>query len=131
MLNRKTQLYLLAFAGALLLFALIWSLTRGAGGELVRLADSFDRLGYDLVASDFFVAYDSAQTSIRQVLPGEEAEALCALSLANGFSADIDSVGGVTVLLYNLEGDTLVLYLLDGEVQLAFIETEDGAIQGA
>lgn len=130
MLGQRTKMYLLMFAGALLVFALIWTLTRGASGELVRLADSFDSFGYDLVAEEFFAVYDSANTSIRDVLPGDEADELCALSREEGFPADIDSIGGVTVLLYDLDGDTLVLYLLDGETQLAFIETEGGGLQG-
>lgn len=121
----------LAVAALLLIAAVVLSSDIARNDPLADLADEINRFDYALTAEDFYVLGGAEDTSIAQVL-GEEGADLAPAAAASGqagFPADTQSVGDVTALLAKTDRGVITVYLLDGNIQLCFLQTEDGEIE--
>lgn len=114
-------------AAAIFIIAMVWLALLEKSSYTRALCGRLKGFGYSVSPSDFFTQGYGANTSIAAVMQGElsqeEIAEAVSLSKENGFSADIDKVGTVELMLWRMDPDrVMIVYLLDKTPELVFIE---------
>ncbi len=109
-------------AAALLAAAAIWLILLESKSYSRAVCRRINEFGYNVSPSDFYTQGYGVNTSIAEVVK-EDLAVIIRQSRACGFSADVNKVGAVELMLCKLD-DTRVLfvYLVDKEPELVFIE---------
>lgn len=128
----KTRRVVFAVALCIIVLCTVWMLVRGTTSERNKVCGMLNEYGYSFYEDDLLIAFDSADTTIKEVLADNtEADMEKAVSVSKqaGFRSDVEKRGGVTLMLAHDGTDVITLYLVDGEAELCFIETQDNEIK--
>lgn len=117
-------------AGALLVIALILAVSIAGDDPLADVAEEINAFGYSLTPEDFYVLGGAGDTSIAALLEKDEAELAPVIeaSRACGFPSDTLATGDITALLANTDRGVVTVYMRDGNIELCFLQTEEGEI---
>lgn len=123
----KAKLAALIVAAAIFAGAAIWYIVVAIGSPSSSICAQLNRCGYNFVSDDLFPLGSYADTSIREIMGGDDLSIPIAASRSAGFGADVDRLGDITVVLVDMGDDEHVLsaFVVDGSVELAFIQSID------
>lgn len=129
-MSARARNILLAAAALLIAAAVLLSLDVARNDPLADLARELNAYGYSFDAEDFYVLGGAEDASIREVLEDSGAGLAPAVAASReaGFPSNVGAAGDITVLLASAEKGVVTIYLRDGEIELCFLQTEDGEI---
>ncbi|MBO4384598.1 MAG: hypothetical protein J5854_04180 [Clostridia bacterium] len=120
--DKKTRATLLVIAGSLLLAAIIWLVVLESTSYTRKVCRMINEFGYHIAPNDLYTKGYGDSTSIEKLLGGGLDEVV-SQSKACGFPADIEKVGRVELMLWNMDDEkVMVIWLTDRAPQLVFIE---------
>lgn len=131
-MKRHTRTMLTLIAVGIIIAAAIWRTQIAKNDPLEDIARQINEYGYALKGDDIYILGAEADSSIRQMLALNEADEDIALlvdaSRAAGFAADVDKQGEINVLLAPQDNGVITIYLINGQIELCFIQTEEGEV---
>ena len=128
-MSAGTKRALLISAAVILAAAVLWRIMIEVKSPLRSVCAEINRFGYNTAPDDFYLQGFGKSTSIRKLftddgLTEDDIRAIVEISEDCGFDADIDTVGRVELLLWQMdESRVMIVYTLDGAAELVFIET--------
>ena len=119
-------------AVGIIIAAAVWSIIISKNDPLEAIANELNAHGYSMRGDELYILGGKTDATIREVLAqGEDAgaeELIAAAARQAGFAADIDRRGEITILLYQCDKGVMTIYLIDGEIELCFIQTQNGEV---
>lgn len=130
--NRHTRTVLTLIAVGIITVGAVLSAIIDERDPLNAVAARINEHGYSLDNDDIYIFGGEADSTIRQMLMRDDADEDISLAIEAsknaGFTSDIDRRGEITVLIAQCESGTVTIYLIDGEIELCFIQTEEGEV---
>ncbi len=121
--NKTARFILLGVAIALIVAAAIWGANLERVDPLSPLVDTLNSYGYSLTSNDIFVAGETQDTTISELLAGIELADAVEASTEGGFPSDVNARGTVILMLAELDDrDVITVYLRDEKIELCFIQ---------
>lgn len=121
--SKRARTVLMIVALALLMAAVVWGTFLNGDDELKLLADRINEYGYELTRDDIYIVGETRDTSISDILAGQELDECVAASKAAGFPSDVNAVGDVVLMLVELDNyDVITVYLRDADIELCFVQ---------
>ncbi len=131
-MNRHTRTVLTLIAVGIITVGAVLSAIIDERDPLNAVAARINEHGYSLDNDDIYIFGGEADSTIRQMLMRDDADEDISLAIEAsknaGFTSDIDRRGEITVLIAQCESGTVTIYLIDGEIELCFIQTEEGEV---
>lgn len=86
-------------------------------------AKTLREYGYTLDDDDFYNAGSFPDSTIQDILAGQDLSEAVAASIEGGFPSDINARGDIMLLLLTLENkDVVTVFTRDGKAELCFIQ---------
>lgn len=131
-MKRHTRTVLTLIAVGIIAVGAVLSAVIDKRDPLNAVADKINEHGYSLGNDDIYILGGEADSTIRQMLMQNEADedisSAVEASMSSLFPSDIDRQGEITVLIAECESGVITIYLIDGEIELCFIQTEEGEV---
>lgn len=126
----RSRTLIIIIAAGLLAIAVVLKIIIHVNSPLTPIIDMLESRGYTFVEEDIYVLGGQSNTTIAELLEKSEGDAKAAIdkSKAAGFSADINTVGDVNILLAQCEEGVITMYLLNDTPQLCFVQTNEGEV---
>lgn len=130
--NRHTRTVLTLIAVGIIIAGAVLSAVIDKQDPLNAVAAQLNEHGYSLDNNDIYILGGEADSTIRQMLMRDEADedisSVVEASIDSLFPSDIDKRGEITVLIAECDRGVVTVYLIDGEIELCFIQTEEGEV---
>ena len=121
-LPKNTRRAFLIAAALIFAGAMVWLAVLESHSYTRALCTKLGEFGYRVSPSDLYSRGYGKNTSIASVAE-EDLSKACELSRMSGFGSDIDRIGLVELMLYNVDGEKVMyIWLVDREPELVFIE---------
>ncbi len=131
-MKRHTRTMLTLIAVGIIIAAAVWSVIISQNDPLEAIAKELNTHGYSIYGDDLYILGGQKDTTIRELLAGgddaEEIDTIIDAAKEAGFEANVDKRGEVSILLYRLDSGVMTIYLIDGQIELCFIQTDDGEV---
>ena len=88
-------------------------------------------IGYTLTEDDLFDVGSFENTTIAEVLAGQDLTQAVEAGITGGFPSDVNATGDIRMLLVTMENkDIITIFLRDGKIELCFVQRlDDSAIR--
>jgi len=127
-MGRGTKIILIILAVVICFGAVIWNGTLEQQSPYAQIVKELTDRGYTLDEDDLYNAGSFPNTSISEILAGQDLSEVVELSKASGFPGDADAVGDIQALLVTLQnGDIITMLTRDGSIELCFVQRLDSA----
>ena len=118
-MTKGTRIILLSIAALLIAGALLLNASITYSGAAKTLRE----YGYTLDDDDFYNAGSFPDSTIQDILAGQDLSEAVAASIEGGFPSDINARGDIMLLLLTLENkDVVTVFTRDGKAELCFIQ---------
>lgn len=125
-MGKNTKILLLLAAALLIVTAVLLNGAITAKSPYKAVVDELTSRGYTLKEEDLYSVGGFENSSIAQVLAGQELAPAVEAGIAGGFPSDVDAVGDIRLLLLTMENqDIITIFLRDGEIELCFVQRLD------
>ena len=125
-MTKGTRIILLSIAALLIAGALLLNASITEKHPYSGAAKTLREYGYTLDDDDFYNAGSFPDSTIQDILAGQDLSEAVAASIEGGFPSDINARGDIMLLLLTLENkDVVTVFTRDGKAELCFTD-EDG-----
>lgn len=125
-MSKNTKLIVLLLAALLIAGAVLLNGTVTEQSPYRAVMEELTRRGYTMTEDDLYDVGSFENSTVRDVLAGQELEQAVEASIQGGFPGDIDARGSIRLLLLTIEnGDVITIFLRDGQIELCFIQRLD------
>lgn len=125
-LGKGTKVFIIILSVAICAGAVIWNGQLEQQSPYAQIVDMLRQRGYTLTEDDLYNAGSFSDTSIAEILAGEDLSEAVEHSRASGFPADINAVGDIQILLLTMQnGDIITIFTRDGSIELCFVQRLD------
>ncbi len=122
-MTKGTRIILLSIAALLIAGALLLNASITENHPYSGAAKTLREYGYTLDDDDFYNAGSFPDSTIQDILAGQDLSEAVAASIEGGFPSDINARGDIMLLLLTLENkDVVTVFTRDGKAELCFIQ---------
>lgn len=122
-MTKGTRIILLSIAALLIVGALLLNASITENHSYSGAAKTLREYGYTLDDDDFYNAGSFPDSTIQDILAGQDLSEAVAASIEGGFPSDINARGDIMLLLLTLENkDVVTVFTRDGKAELCFIQ---------
>ena len=125
-LSKNTKLIVLLIAALLIVCAVLLNGVVSEQSPYSAAVEELTARGYTLTEDDLFDVGSFEDTTIAEVLAGQDLTQAVEAGLAGGFPSDVNAVGNIKMLLLTMENkDIITIFLRDGKIELCFVQRLD------
>ena len=130
-MNKNTKLIVLLIAALLIVCALLLNGKVSKNSPYKYAVDELTARGYTLSEDDLFDVGSFEDTTIADVLAGQDLTQAVEAGIAGGFPSDVNAVGDIKMLLLTMENqDIITIFLRDSKIELCFVQRlDDSAVR--
>ena len=127
-ISKGTKVILIIAAALLVVGAVLINGKLTVQSPYRAVVDELTSRGYTMTEDDLYSMGSFNNSSIADVLAGQDLSQAVEASIVSGFPSDINAVGDINMLLLTMEsGDIITIFLRDGEMELCFVQRLDGS----
>lgn len=125
-MSKNTKLIVLLIAGLLIVCAVLLNGAVTQQSPYKAVVQELTARGYTLTEDDLYNVGSFENSTIADVLAGQDLTQAVEASMAGGFPADINAAGNINMLLLTMKNqDIITIFLRDGEIELCFVQRLD------
>jgi len=130
-MSKNTKLIILLIAALLVICAVLLNGAVSQQSPYKAAVEELTARGYTLSEDDLFDVGRFEDSTIAEVLAGQDLSQAVEASIAAGFPSDINARGNINMLLLTMENkDIITLFLRDGNIELCFVQRlDDSAVR--
>ena len=130
-MSKNTKIIVLLFAALLAVCAVLLNGTVAQQSPYKAAVQELSARGYTLSEDDLFDVGSFEDTTIAEVLAGQDLTQAVEAGIAGGFPSDVNAAGDIRMLLLTMENkDIITIFLRDGKIELCFVQRlDDSAIR--
>lgn len=130
-MSKNTKLIVLLAAALLIVCAVLLNGTVSQQSPYRAAVEELTARGYTLTEDDLYDVGSFEDTTIAEVLAGQDLTQAVEASMAGGFPSDVNAVGNIKMLLLTMENqDIITIFLRDGSIELCFVQRlDDSAVR--
>ena len=130
-MSKNTKLIILLIAALLVICAVLLNGAVSQQSPYKAAVEELTARGYTLSEDDLFDVGRFEDSTIAEVLAGQDLSQAVEVSIAAGFPSDINARGNINMLLLTMENkDIITLFLRDGNIELCFVQRlDDSAVR--
>lgn len=130
-MSKNTKLIVLLAAALLIVCAVLLNGTVSQQSPYRAAVEELTARGYTLTEDDLYDVGSFEDTTIAEVLAGQDLTQAVEASMAGGFPSDVNAVGSIKMLLLTMENqDIITIFLRDGSIELCFVQRlDDSAVR--
>lgn len=125
-MSKNTKLIVLLFAVLLIVCAVLLNAAVTQQSPYKAVVEELTSRGYTLTEDDLYDVGRFENSTVADVLAGQDLTQAVEASIAGGFPADVNAVGDVNMLLLTMKNqDVITIFLRDGKIELCFVQRLD------
>ncbi len=130
-MSKNTKLAVLLIAALLIVCAVLLNGVVSQQSPYRAAVEELTSRGYILNEDDLYDVGSFENTTISDVLAGQDLSQAVESSMAAGFPSDINAAGNIKMLLLTMENqDIITMFLRDGNIELCFVQRlDDSAVR--
>ena len=130
-MSKNTKLIVLLAAALLIVCAVLFNGAVSQQSPYRAAVEELTARGYTLTEDDLYDVGSFEDTTIAEVLAGQDLTQAVEASMAGGFPSDVNAVGNIKMLLLTMENqDIITIFLRDGSIELCFVQRlDDSAVR--
>ncbi len=130
-MSKNTKLIILLIAALLVICAVLLNGAVSQQSPYKAAVEELTARGYTLSEDDLFDVGRFEESTVAEVLAGQDLSQAVEASIAAGFPSDINARGNINMLLLTMENkDIITLFLRDGNIELCFVQRlDDSAVR--
>lgn len=130
-LSKNTKLIVLMLAVLLIVCAVLLNGAVSKQSPYNAAVEELTARGYTLTEDDLYDVGSFEDTTIAQVLAGQDLTEAVEAGIQGGFPSDVNAVGHIRMLLLTMENqDIITIFLRDGRIELCFVQRlDDSAVR--
>ena len=130
-MSKNTKLIILLIAALLVICAVLLNGAVSQQSPYKAAVEELTARGYTLSEDDLFDVGRFEDSTVAEVLAGQDLSQAVEASRAAGFPSDINARGNINMLLLTMENkDVITLFLRDGNIELCFVQRlDDSAVR--
>jgi len=125
-MSKNTKLIVLLSAALLIVGAVLMNGAVSRQSPYRAAVEELTGRGYTMTEDDLYDVGSFDNTTIAEVLAGQDLAGAVEASRAGGFPSDVNAAGNINMLLLTMENqDIITIFLRDGEMELCFVQRLD------
>lgn len=125
-MSKGTKLILLLIAALLIACAVLLNGSITEQSPYKAVVDELTSRGYTMTEDDLYDMGSFENSTVSEVLAGQDITQAVEASRQGGFPGDADAQGNIRMLLLTMENeDIITIFLRDGQIELCFIQRLD------